>query len=164
MKQALTRPLDDRGEAVKATVHADGSMAVENAVPCKPEPMESDMQTATTTRATTSAVKPETDKPAGDEQPQRYSVKRKMMRPAEERLFYSLMDDAWDNAAGQYKPGWSDARVAKTVGCSISSVTHRRHEAYGALKEGSKSAVLERIETLEGLYLELLARIEKLEK
>lgn len=162
--ETVAQSLDDRNELVKATAHADGSMAVENSVPCKPEPMESDMQIATTTRATTSTAKPETDKPAEDEQHHRYSIKRKMMRPAEERVLYSLLDDAWDNDTGRYKPGWSDARVAKAVGCSISSVAHRRSAAYGAITEGTKSAVLERIETLEGLYLDLLARIERIEK
>jgi hypothetical protein len=41
-------------------------------------------------------------------------------------LYYMAMVDAYDRAAGAYRPGWSDERVAKETGLSLAEVTRRR--------------------------------------
>jgi ribosome-binding protein aMBF1 (putative translation factor) len=57
------------------------------------------------------------------------SAKAKAAIPA----MYILLEDAYDRAAENYKPGWSDARVAKEVGLSEALVATRRAADFGGL-------------------------------
>jgi hypothetical protein len=44
---------------------------------------------------------------------------------------YLILSDAYDRAAKNYRPGWSDARIAKETGLSLAFVARRREDAFG---------------------------------
>lgn len=46
---------------------------------------------------------------------------------------YLLLQDGYDHAAKNYKPGWSDERIAKESGLSLPEVKRRREHDFGPL-------------------------------
>jgi hypothetical protein len=58
------------------------------------------------------------------------------------RLVYMALEDYYDEAAKQYKPGHSDASIADDCGVAAALVKTIREESYGPLAEPSEVAAL----------------------
>lgn len=87
--------------------------------------------------------------------------------PEQERRIYSTLEEAWDADKSDFKPGWSDEKIAVLLGVTLTNVEYRRKKAFGhmpAKKLQPLSVLQSRITGLEDLLLQIMDRIDALEK
>lgn len=70
-------------------------------------------------------------------------------KPAQMRRLYGLLEEHFDAAAGQYRNGYSDRRVASEAQVGLSAVVSVREEAYGKLKDTALDLAIAKITKLE---------------
>lgn len=70
------------------------------------------------------------------------------------RKVFQLLEDNFDDQEGRYKNGYSDERIAKETGLSITAIHDHRVGAFGKIKPPSElKALRTELEELQRLYI-----------
>lgn len=78
-------------------------------------------------------------------------------------LLYMALDEGYDRTAQDYKPGYSDERIAKETGLAVEFVRARRESDFGPIRDPKSVALIGGLNDLGGLAMEfraLSARVE----
>ncbi|MCW2275094.1 hypothetical protein GJ654_10200 [Rhodoblastus acidophilus] len=78
-------------------------------------------------------------------------------------LLYMALDEGYDRAGQDYKPGYSDERIAKETGLAVEFVRARRESDFGPIRDPKAVALIGGLNDLGGLAIEfraLSARVE----
>lgn len=87
---------------------------------------------------------------------ERSSAARKALRMA-----IQFLEDYFDDSRSNYKPDWSDARIAKETGTSVAAVKEERERLFGPLGEPSELAEIRaELARVEREYKEAMAEAE----
>lgn len=67
---------------------------------------------------------------------------------------YMMLEDNYDRDAKNYRPGWSDERIAKELVLAVDFVVKRREQDYGPLVAPARVVTPEMLKTLHAVQQE----------